>query len=147
MSPFSNPPSAVKNLNPLRLNGRWLAVIITPPSNSWPSATQARNMAGVVARPQRATRPPAAATPAARAPSSMGPERRGSRPTAIRGENGAGEASPPLPLPRALSFFRQRNSTSPLPMKKATAGDRVSGWPSTPAMATPRMSEPFWRRW
>ena len=34
MSAFSRPPWQVKNLKPLRLKGRWLAVIITEPSNS-----------------------------------------------------------------------------------------------------------------
>jgi hypothetical protein len=57
------PPWRVKNLRPLRLNGRWLAVTMTPPSYMCPVATQEKNMAGVVARPQLPMLPPLDATP------------------------------------------------------------------------------------
>ena len=38
MSAFSAPPSRVKNLKPLRWNGRWLAVIMIAPSYWCPAA-------------------------------------------------------------------------------------------------------------
>lgn len=34
MSPFSSPPSFVKNLKPFLLNGKWEAVMMMPPSYS-----------------------------------------------------------------------------------------------------------------
>ena len=52
MSAFSSPPSLVKNFIPLRLNGRWLAVIITPPVTGRSSSTVVMNIAGVDASPQ-----------------------------------------------------------------------------------------------
>ena len=52
---FSSPPSLVKNFNPFRLKGRWLAVIITAPSNPLSGSTVDWNIAGVEISPQSYT--------------------------------------------------------------------------------------------
>ena len=50
---FSRPPFSVKNLRPLRLYGRWLAVIMMAPSMAVSSKMMDMNMAGVEARRSR----------------------------------------------------------------------------------------------
>ena len=44
---FSKPPSLVKNFKPLRLKGKWLAVIMMEPSMAVSGKTMDINMAGV----------------------------------------------------------------------------------------------------
>ena len=63
MSAFSSPPSAVKNLNPFRFHGRWLAVIMIAPSNWYTGITVDMNMAGVDARPASVQRDPSMQMP------------------------------------------------------------------------------------
>ena len=63
MSCFSRPPFFVKNLKPLRLKGRWLAVIIIAPSNSYTGITVDMNMAGVDASPASVQRDPSMQMP------------------------------------------------------------------------------------
>lgn len=58
MSSAPSPPSGVKNLRPLRLKGRWLAVIITEPSQANDSSFKSMNMDGVEERPVNTAVPP-----------------------------------------------------------------------------------------
>ena len=71
MSPLLAPPSAVKNLSPLRLKGRCEAVIMMAPSEGHKrrasSVTVLMNMAGVEARPYVTTSTPAQPRPLATA--------------------------------------------------------------------------------
>ena len=71
-------------MKPLRLNGRWLAVIITVPSNLKPSVTVAMNMAGVLAMPKEVTCKPLFTISSQSQALSCSPDNRESRPTATR---------------------------------------------------------------
>ena len=81
---FSRPPFSVKNLRPLRLYGRWLAVIMMAPSMAVSSKMMDMNMAGVEARPQSVTWTPRPRRPAKTASFIMSAEMRESWPTAMR---------------------------------------------------------------
>ena len=78
-----------KNFRPLRSGGRWLAVIITAPSQSVSGNTQLMNMAGVEAMPQSSTVKPIWLSVLHTAACSAGPVKRESRPTATRQRVGA----------------------------------------------------------
>ena len=82
MSSLFRPPSLVNSLMPLRLKGRWLAVIMTAPSQSISGSRVVMNMAGVVAMPQSYTWPPSDTSPRQTACARFGPVSRLSRPTA-----------------------------------------------------------------
>ena len=129
MSLLSSPPLGVKNLRPLRLNGRWLAVTITEAVAFTVSLMVVINMAGVEAKPQSTTLAPASAAPFMKAPLMALPERRQSIPTAI-----VGFSTP-------IVFLNQQ--TNDLPIVMITSSVRLTFSPSIPSRATPLMSDPF----
>ena len=131
MSSCSTPPSFVKNLRPLRLKGRWLAVIMMEPSICVSFSTMDMNIAGVEARPQSTVTQPAAVSASSTAFLSAGAEMRVSWPTAMRSSFFA------LPVRSA------RKSRKPEAMRFAASAVRFTGSPSTPSTATPRTSLPF----
>jgi hypothetical protein len=133
MSSRLNPPVAVKNLQPLRCDGRWLAVSITAPSQAKPGVTVLMNMAGVDAMPKSSTRAPPEAIPSISAVISGGPLIRLSRP--------ADTVNPAASLPRD----RTSQWTKARPRRRITSGVRFTAVAETPSagIATPRMSEPF----
>ena len=121
MSFLASPPAAVKNLAPLRLVGRWEAVIMMAPSYTKPGSTQLMNMAGVVQRPKRATATPRLAMPATMEAAISGLDSRGSRPTEVR------RAAVGTPA------RSDRNSAKAAPMKNIIDGVSVTGSPGTTA--------------
>jgi hypothetical protein len=133
MSLRSKPPRAVKNLQPLRCDGRWLAVSITAPSQEKPGVTVLMNMAGVEARPKSSTRAPPEAIPSISAAISRGPLIRLSRPAETVNAPGS----------RSREAASQR--TKARPSRRITSGVRFTLASGTPpaGIATPRMSEPF----
>ena len=78
-----------KNLSPLRLKGRWLAVIMIEPSNSKPGVMVDMNMAGVDARPVSNSETPISTAAFFTASRIRGPVMRESRPTPTRSAAGA----------------------------------------------------------
>ena len=131
MSSCSTPPSFVKNLRPLRLNGRWLAVIMIEPSIFVSGRTMDMNIDGVDARPQSTVTAPAYVSASSTASLSIGAERRESWPTAMR---------------RSLTFlpvFCERKSRKPLVMRLAASALSVTGSSATPSIETPRTSLPL----
>ena len=128
-SALSAPPAAVKNLSPLRFQGRWLAVIMTAASKGSSPVTVVMNIAGVVQRPRSVTAAPHAASVSQSVLAIASPERRESRPT----------------LTRKLSFpsRARRKRAKPPAMARTAASSSVTASPSTPASATPRTSLPF----
>ena len=129
MSFLSNPPSRVKNFSPLRLNGKWLAVIITPPVTGSSRSTVDMNMAGVEARPQSRTSAPARVAPSMKAAFSAGPDRRESIPTAT--VTGRSTARSYNHLTKAAAIIA------------VTSAVRFTCSPAMPSRATPRISDPF----
>ena len=130
MSGLSKPPLLVKNFMPLRLNGKCDAVSMTLPSYSVPSVTHDMKHAGVVASPMSTTLAPASTMPANMASRNVSPLRRGSRPT-------------PTVISAAPGFSFLNQSTNAEPIALAVAASSVTGSPSIPSIATPRMSDPF----
>ena len=129
MSLFSRPPFLVKNLTPFRFQGRWLAVSMIAPSYSYPFVTVLMNMLGVLERPKSARSAPISRMPSAAACSSRSPESLESR---------------PMESFRSLLLnFSCRYSTNAMAMFFTALKVSVTGCPSTPSMATPRMSLPF----
>ena len=129
MSALSAPPAAVKNFSPFRFQGRWLAVIITAASNSYPGVTVVMNMAGVVHRPMSVTfRPQTANSPHSHC-AIVSPESRESRPTDTR-------SGPP---PRRA----RSHAVKPRAMCRTASSVSVTSSPGIPGSATPRISLPF----
>ena len=116
---------------PLRLYGRWLAVIIAEPWKLVSGKTMDMNIAGVVAIPQLITVAPPLSIPSIKASESSGPETRESRPTPIF----SSYAGTPL--------FFSNQLTKAQPICLAIVGVRFTFSPSTPSTATPRISLPF----
>ena len=129
MSAFSNPPLAVKNFNPLRFQGKWLAVTITAPSARSCLSTVAINIAGVDAIPKLSTVAPTAAAPLAKACRSAGLEMRESLPTAM--------------VCAVFPFFSPSQATNACAKAVVTSLVRFTLSPSIPSSATPLISEPF----
>ena len=131
MSARSSPPDLSKNLNPFRLKGRWLAVIIIEPSKFVSSNTVPINIAGVVASEQRTMVTRCAASPSTSACSSASPESRESRPIPITSVSAL----------RPVFAASQRANAAP--MFRQTSSVKFTCSPSTPSSATPRISLPF----
>ena len=129
ISLLSSPPLGVKNLSPLRLNGRWLAVTITEAVALVWSLTVVINMAGVEASPQSSISAPILTAPLMKVALTASPDRRQSAPIAIVGCW--------LPVVLLIHF------TKALAIVSTTSGVKLTFSPSMPSSATPLMSEPF----
>ena len=126
---LSSPPFFVKNFSPLRLKGKWLAVIIIPAVVGRFLSTVAINIAGVEAMPQSNTFAPLSMNPSTSDAFNAGPDILESVPTAMLGLS--------VPVSSCNHF------TNDCANILTTSGVRLTSSPITPSIAIPRMSEPF----
>ncbi len=131
MSSLSSPPSLEKYLKPLRYFGRWLAVIMIAPSAATSGKTVAMYIAGVEAMPQHSTCTPQPASVSQTMRESSGPVKRESRPTATVSSS------------RFFSVFAASHKTKARVRSTTASGVKSTGFPGSPAIATPRISLPF----